>query len=305
MDPPKSDPDSAAIIQTMAMVISDIERMKHDIAKYQPKKREKEEETLSIVNIRKISVEKNCERPEVEVKGTTASSRIRYSVSICCCLVTILAAFFVYGLVIFLARSTAEGPTVKKTEETEKLGCGADSFMINDGVCDEATNNEKCLYDGDDCCIRSEDIDTSLCRDCVCKLNIKDQDLNKKFKDYRVNIYFDSEGSDKSFKAVKVVNNVASEEVCAELCLPGEESRYSTQEADIKVDSWIYDGTSPNRTCACTRMEVCYNRENVVTINHYKKHCQLKVPVKRYIMLSETVDCGKLGNDRIVKTNCE
>ncbi len=51
----------------------------------------------------------------------------------------------------------------------EKFGgnievCGADSFMLRDGVCDELTNNETCHYDGGDCCLDRDQKDTTLCR---------------------------------------------------------------------------------------------------------------------------------------------
>ncbi len=163
--------------------------------------------------------------------------------------------------------------------------------MINDGVCDEATNNEKCLFDGKDCCIQNTAIDVSLCRNCTCQLDIDYEGLRQKFKDYKVEIYLDSHDSDKHFNEVKVIDNVANEEVCAELCLPGQENRFNTK-GKPKVDSWIYNGTSPNQTCACTRMEVCYYRQHVVSVSDFKKHCSQKEPVKRHVMLKEAFDCG-------------
>ncbi len=42
--------------------------------------------------------------------------------------------------------------------------CGADSFMLRDGVCDEATNNELCLWDGGDCCVDRSKKGTSFCK---------------------------------------------------------------------------------------------------------------------------------------------
>ncbi len=118
-----------------------------------------------------------------------------------------------YPMCFYKGNGTA---TPQKEEDgVNSTGCGADSFMINDGVCDEATNIEKCLFDGDDCCIQDTDIDTTLCRDCICKLHVSQSDLMRKFKEHVVHIHLDLENSAKDFKEVKVINNVANEEVCA------------------------------------------------------------------------------------------
>ncbi len=166
--------------------------------------------------------------------------------------------------------------------------------MINDGVCDEVTNNEKCLFDGKDCCIQNTNIDDSLCLECICKLDIDMVELNQKFKDYDVQIHLDSINDHwETFKDVKVINNVENEEVCALLCLPGEENRYNTP-GEATVDSWIYNGQSQNRTCSCTQMEFCYLKKNIISPKDYKAHCNAEHPVKRHIMLKEAFDCGKL-----------
>ena len=160
--------------------------------------------------------------------------------------------------------------------------------MINDGVCDEATNNEKCLFDGEDCCIQNTAIDISLCRDCTCQLDINYEGLHQKFKDYKVEIYLDSQDPYKNFLEVKVINNVANEEVCAELCLPGEENRFNTK-GKATVDSWIYHA----KTCGCTRMEFCYSKQNIISVSDFDRNCAQKKLVKRHIMLTEALDCGK------------
>ncbi len=37
--------------------------------------------------------------------------------------------------------------------------------MIGDGVCDEVTNNERCLFDGGDCCKEDKSMTTCLGKD--------------------------------------------------------------------------------------------------------------------------------------------
>ncbi len=41
--------------------------------------------------------------------------------------------------------------------------------MIRDGVCDEATNVERCLFDGGDCCLGNKSVWN--CNFCTCKLS--------------------------------------------------------------------------------------------------------------------------------------
>ncbi len=50
--------------------------------------------------------------------------------------------------------------------------CGANSFLIRDGQCDEVTNNKLCLFDGGDCCHQQEQEDNgiSFCKDCSCRV---------------------------------------------------------------------------------------------------------------------------------------
>ncbi len=47
--------------------------------------------------------------------------------------------------------------------------CTANSFLLNDGVCDDITNTVECHFDLGDCCL--EDKDLKYCLDCSCKLN--------------------------------------------------------------------------------------------------------------------------------------
>ena len=42
--------------------------------------------------------------------------------------------------------------------------------MINDGNCNDETNNENCIYDGDDCC--GGCVHTEYCTQCACLGNL-------------------------------------------------------------------------------------------------------------------------------------
>ncbi len=47
--------------------------------------------------------------------------------------------------------------------------CSANSFLLGDGVCDEVTNNEQCLFDRGDCC--SDDPESRIyCTSCLCDI---------------------------------------------------------------------------------------------------------------------------------------
>ncbi len=68
---------------------------------------------------------------------------------------------------------TLEGSPKLSTEEgemtTQAAGgnadvCGAESFMLRDGVCDEATNTQICHWDDGDCCLDQFIKDESLCQ---------------------------------------------------------------------------------------------------------------------------------------------
>ncbi len=66
---------------------------------------------------------------------------------------------------IFVANKSVTRPEVRERDDSR---CSANSFMIGDGVCDEATNTEECLFDGNDCCLENKN--TDLCQDCFCRL---------------------------------------------------------------------------------------------------------------------------------------
>ena len=52
----------------------------------------------------------------------------------------------------------------KETNPGNVEVCGADNFMLRDGMCDEATNTEQCLWDGGDCCQDKSTINELFCK---------------------------------------------------------------------------------------------------------------------------------------------
>ncbi len=69
------------------------------------------------------------------------------------------------GLSLSDRDESAELPPTRESNQGGNIEvCGADSFMIRDGVCDEATNTEKCHWDGGDCCQDKFLADESLCK---------------------------------------------------------------------------------------------------------------------------------------------
>ncbi len=86
--------------------------------------------------------------------------------SILCCLFVIILVFGVFAFVIAYEAEVRGGTTV--TEDSNIDGnvnvCGAENFMLRDGVCDEPTNNERCHWDGGDCCLDKTLKDDTLCQ---------------------------------------------------------------------------------------------------------------------------------------------
>ncbi len=125
-------------------------------------------------------------------------------------------------------------------------GCGAESFMIRDSVCDEKTNIELCLYDGGDCCLDEGQKDLTLCRTCLCLVSVDEDLIATRFQKLDVKA-FDADVYDSSalLFVSHVSSPVVSNEICSQVCLdPGLE--------DI-VNGWLYN--FERRTCTCAWFE--------------------------------------------------
>ena len=119
--------------------------------------------------------------------------------------------------------------------------CGQDSFMIRDGVCDEATNFEECLFDGGDCCLEQKN--DELCRNCTCKITIDLSFIKSRFEEEDVQ-KFAHGGQFRQFVQLraKMVEDVENVNTCSMLCLH--------DDLDGEINSWLFNLTS--RVCKCT-----------------------------------------------------
>ncbi len=103
-------------------------------------------------------------------------------------LIIIIIVFTILGIIISYAHSNKKGlfaqiqlqelfhfwpldvPAQTSSDGIEsKKNCSANSFLIGDGVCDEVTNNERCLFDNGDCCL-DDDESKKYCTSCQCNL---------------------------------------------------------------------------------------------------------------------------------------
>ncbi len=112
------------------------------------------------------SSQSKSSRP-VTVKKEEETSKWHVCKSITICALVILVVYGVLAFIIFLgdqAQTRNNQAVTDNVNEGNIEVCGADSFMLRDGVCDEATNNEKCLYDGGDCCLSRGKKGESLCK---------------------------------------------------------------------------------------------------------------------------------------------
>ncbi len=143
--------------------------------------------------------------------------------------------------------STRSSVITSETSAWQDIGCSRNSYLIGDGVCDEITNNEMCLYDGGDCCLEDK---LTMCQDCSCKLTIDENQLAEIFSQFDVRIVHDADDWFEDYDVEKTVLDVVSVDVCTILCL---ESNHNDQ-----VNAWTF--TIAIRKCQCIRVseeEIC------------------------------------------------
>ncbi len=183
--------------------------------------------------------------------------------------------------------------TPKPTIQHDDTDCGAESFMLRDGVCDEATNIAKCLYDGGDCC--RENKDKTLCSDCKCILTVNLWELIKDFDDKKVKPVENPENLKRVIDKWTVeVANVDSNQVCAVLCLD--------HKMAAELNAWHY--LANVRICRCGWAHSAACPEKLVVGNWEWKNDtnnddkNVSSPIDQYsafVKLAKTVSCGKIN----------
>ncbi len=168
----------------------------------------------------------------------------------------------------------------------DETRCGAESFMMRDGVCDEFTNKEECLFDGGDCCLDRSKIDTSMCRDCTCKTTVDHGNLQTIFKASEVMRLLDPLDFQRSIlRTEKTVAEVLELEVCTAICLDSE--------METMVNGWIYNAKTRTCTCSWLKSTVCIERNASFEIASFGDIDDDSLDgVQSYIQLAKVLDCG-------------
>ncbi len=132
--------------------------------------------------------------------------------------------------------------------------------MLRDSVCDEATNNARCFFDGGDCCLEFKD--ETLCKNCSCILAVDPGELLHQLDQLQVKplINYPSEYLDDANNGEWsiLVDDVVSSPVCALLCLA------HTEKAE-QMNAWLYDRDS--LTCRCTWLESRFCPDNFAQLD--------------------------------------
>ncbi len=159
--------------------------------------------------------------------------------------------------------------------------CGADSFMLRDSVCDEVTNNKKCLFDGGDCCLEIKD--TTLCQNCSCILTVEPKKLHQTFSELQIKPPNKPGKIDKAIEDWTVkVDDVISGQVCAVFCLDSEKGD--------TVNAWQYQENKRGCKCGWIKSTIC--PEDLVQTD-WKLDSVRNLTQSPFIMLERTLPCSK------------
>ena len=172
--------------------------------------------------------------------------------------------------------------------EGSDSGCGMDSFMIRDGVCDEMTNTPACLFDGGDCCQHFQTKDTTLCKNCTCQLTI---DMDK------LRELFDTTGVRKvkqpaSFlslilAATHVAQETVSVEVCSTLCLKEDLVPLET------INGWMYNSEVRICTCAWLKSAECNRMPDFIQLSEpWNQWIDSNTSDIAFMQTAKTMDCS-------------
>ncbi len=236
-------------------------------------------------NIEPVEVYRQ-QTPNSKSNGKTYSCWKIVKTAFCYFFVTILF-FSLLGVIIFQANTSGREPQAKtRTKQLEVKGCGQNSFMIKDGVCDEITNIKRCLYDGGDCCL--EDKAIHLCKVCTCKIDIDTMELEADFDTHQVRVFVDINDFDTVKEAVtKTVEEVVSIDVCSVICLDKKHTSLS--------NAWIF--LKSMEQCQCTLVDTTFsysaNDSNVNLKPFERDSWYLEQDSMAFVQLDKTIPFGK------------
>ena len=155
--------------------------------------------------------------------------------------------------------------------------------MLRDGVCDETTNTELCLYDGGDCCLDREKKDTTLCQRCTCKVAFDERDLKDTLNTTDVMMFENPEDFESLIlRTEKTVHDVLEIDVCSAMCL----------EYGDTVNGWRYNEFTGTCTCAWLKSTDCLEDLPMKEVMQFSgTNAVTSVSVTSYIQMSKTLPC--------------
>ncbi len=128
--------------------------------------------------------------------------------------------------------------------------CGADGFMMRDGVCDELTNTPQCLWDGGDCCLGRTKKDTTMCKICTCRVTVDHEALSQTFIESKVMRFNDPSDFELAvLRTEKTVDDVLTLKECSTLC--------SDSSVTDVVNAWRYNAETSTCTCSWLKSTYC------------------------------------------------
>ncbi len=154
----------------------------------------------------------------------------------------IILAFVILGQTIYSSISD-QGGQQAETATSKAQDCRSHEVMIGDGLCDEVTNNELCLYDGGDCCLERKS--TPLCVDCTCKIAVDLDQLEARLAEHKILVTaqpINAFIADAPFETTKEVDEVLDTFVCSLICLD--------MLMISATNAWIFNENGQN-TCIC------------------------------------------------------
>ncbi len=172
------------------------------------------------------------------------------------------------------------GPTVDGG--ADNTSCGANSFMLRDSVCDEATNTKICLFDSGDCCLEIKD--RTLCQNCSCILLIDREKLRQQFSDWEIKPLNNPDAIDGPIERwVVTVEEVVSSPVCTVLCLD-----HSKQDS---INAWHY--REDDQICRCGWIEASPCPKNLVHLDwDLDTKLQDLTHFTAFLQMTKTLPCG-------------